>query len=114
MICPSPSRSLTRKLPKNLPAGLVRARCDLAERVGVDEPALAPEPVDAALEAEPLRAEMALVDLAEVPGGLDREQRPVVVEAEHLAEVALEPEHAPDLGVVGLLRQFVDVLLRDV
>ena len=59
-----------------------------------------------------LDAEVALIDLGIVADGLDRAERPVVIEAEHLAEAALG---AGEAAHVGLLRgqRLVDVRRRD-
>src|SRR3954454_9418153 len=85
----------------------------LSERIGVDQTALAPEPVHTSLQTEAVRPEMALVDFTEVAGSADRLQSPVVVDPEHLAEVAFDPQNTTHFRVVGFLGELVGIGLSD-
>src|SRR6478672_4036933 len=97
--------------PAFAPVGITRVGLASAEGIGIDEPALAPEPVHPSFQAESLRPEVAVVDFAEITRCLERLQGPIVVDAEHLAEISLQAEHAADLGIVGFLRKLLDVRL---
>src|SRR5262249_31594601 len=81
-----------------------------AHRRRVLDAALGPEPVDAAADAE-LRARsyIALEYFAVVADLLDDAHHPVLGQAKLLAEIALDAQEAPDLGLVRL-QCFVDVL----
>src|SRR5688500_7897048 len=76
----------------------------------VHQPALVPQAVKPALEAEGLQ--VVVEALAVVTHLLDDIERPLVVDAEHLADVAARADEALDGGVLssGLL---VDVLRAD-
>src|SRR5215213_956758 len=84
-----------------------------ADRRRVLQAALCPERILAALDLERRAlADVLLEDLAVVPDMLDDAERPVVRQADGLAELALRSEHALDLGVV-VLGHLVDVRLGD-
>src|SRR5438477_11778247 len=79
----------------------------LANRRRVHQPALVPQPVQAALEAQ--RLEVRVEALAVVADLLDDVPGPLVVQAEHLAEVAGRAHEALHRRVGALL---IDVLSR--
>src|SRR6476659_5995222 len=75
--------------------------------------ALGPEPVDAAADAElRARSHITFEHFAVIADLLDDADDPVLAQAQLLAEVALDAQEAPDLGLVGLQR-LVDVLGGD-
>src|SRR5882672_1009000 len=84
-----------------------------ADRHRVDQPALGPQIVVAALDferrAEP---EMLVEDLAVIADRLDRVVRPFLVEAQRLAHAGRGAQHALDVGRLAL-RHLVEVLLGD-
>src|ERR1700743_1213759 len=86
----------------------------LLERRREEQAALGPELVAAALQLERrAHADGALVALAVVPDLLDDVVGPVVGEAHHLAELALDAEQAANVAVLRLGLHLVDVLRRD-
>src|SRR5512134_3010598 len=84
-----------------------RNRSALSDWRGIHDAALVPEAVQAALEAE--RLEVGVEALAVVADLLDDVVGPLVVDAEHLADVAARADDALDRRVLagGLL---IDVL----
>src|SRR3954468_9845130 len=85
----------------------------LLERDRVHQAALAPEAVEAALELERARlADIALVDLAVIAGGLEGRDQPFVVDPEPRAEIAGGTQQALDRGRLRL-RHLVDIALCD-
>src|ERR1700719_398686 len=84
-----------------------------ADRHRVDQPALGPQIVVAALELERrAEAEMLVEDLAVIADQLDRVVGPFLVEPQGLAHARCPAEHALDVGGFAL-RHLVDVLLRE-
>src|SRR3954447_7601140 len=72
--------------------------------------ALGPEPVDAAADAElRARSHITFEHFAVIADLLDDADNPVLAQAQLLAEVALDAQQTPDLGLVGLHR-LVDIL----
>src|SRR5262245_64243290 len=83
---------------------------DSPHRWRVLDAALGPEPVDAAADAElRARSHVALEYFAIVADLLDDAHHPVLAQTELLAEIALDAQEPPDLGLVRL-QCFVDVL----
>src|SRR3954462_4056101 len=75
--------------------------------------ALGPEPVDAAADAQlRARSHITFEHFAVIADLLDDADDPVLAQAQLLAEVALDAQETPDLGLVGLQR-LVDVLGGD-
>src|SRR6516165_9622848 len=83
---------------------------DSSDRRRVLDAALGPEPVDAAADAE-LRAcsHIALEYFAVIADLLDDAHHPVLGQTELLAEIALDAQQAPDLGLIRF-ECFVDGL----
>src|SRR5262249_14829014 len=83
---------------------------NLPDRRRVLDAALGPEPIDAAADAELRpRSHIALEDFAIVADLLDDAHHPVLGQTELLAEIALDAQQAPDLGLIRFER-FVDGL----
>src|SRR5947209_19292741 len=81
-----------------------------SDRRRVLDAALGPEPVDAAADSElRARSHIALEYFAVVADLLDDAHRPVLGQTELLAEIALDAQEAPDLGLIGF-ECFVDGL----
>src|SRR3954454_22872987 len=75
--------------------------------------ALGPEPVDATADAElRARSHITFKHFAVIADLLDDADDPVLAQAQLLAEVALDTQQPPDLGLVGLQR-LIDVLGGD-
>src|SRR5690606_29997859 len=82
-----------------------------ADRRRVHQPAIAPLRVLPACDAD--RSDVALVHFAVVADRLDGTRKPVVVQAEPLADVARAAEQPLHRGLLALCLPFVDVGRRD-
>src|SRR5262245_48033695 len=78
-----------------------RARSNLPDRRRILDAALGPQPVDAAADAELRpRPHVAVEHLAVIADLLDDAHRPILGQAELLAEIAFDAKEPPDLRLI--------------